>query len=230
MKNKLLLVAAKSQLEKALLDLERTKIVSPFDAIVVEKLSEVGQLITPQTPLAKLVATDTFEVQVSIPYEKLSWLPIRDMKKLQATPVTITQDLGRGNRIERKGHISRLLGDVDPSGRMARVLVAIDDPLGLKDSALRQSPFLIGTYVRVSIHGPVLENVFVLPRLVLREGQHVWMKSKSGTLDIQKVDVLWKTEENIVVGNGLQQGDELIISALPIAIPGMKVKTEIGED
>lgn len=224
------LVAAKSRLEKALLDLERTKIVSPFDAIVVEKLSEEGQLITPQTPLAKLVATDTFEVQVSIPYEKLSWLPIHDIKELQKTHVAVMQDLGRGKKIEKTGHILRLLGDVDPSGRMARVLVAIDDPLGRKDLTLRQTPFLIGTYVQVSIHGPILQNIFILPRLALREAQKVWIKSKAGTLDIQEVEVLWKTEENVVIGKGLYEGDEIIISALPIAIAGMKVKTETGED
>ncbi len=107
--------AAKSRLEKAKLNLERTILRAPFNAIVIQEFTEVSQLVTPQTSVATLVSTDEFRVQVSIPYEQLKWITIPNAVQAEGSKVLVTQELGNGEEVSQEGVILRLLGDVDPT-------------------------------------------------------------------------------------------------------------------
>jgi len=58
------LEAAESMLEQARLQLERTRVYAPFNAVVQDEFVDEGQLVNPQTQLATLIGTDRFWVQV----------------------------------------------------------------------------------------------------------------------------------------------------------------------
>ena len=70
------LAAAKADLKKASLELERTRIMAPFNAMVRSKLVDLGSQATPQEPLAELVGTDAYWVRVSVPVDRLEWIQI----------------------------------------------------------------------------------------------------------------------------------------------------------
>ncbi len=215
--------AAKSRLNKAEADLSRTKLSAPMDAVVISTKLEIGDYLSPQAELAKLAGTKMFRVQASIPVAKLKWLMVPGQESRFETPVDVIQDLGEMS-IVRKGYILRLLGDLDPNGRMARVLVGVEDPLG----AARESlfPLLIGSYVRVEFQGPLLEGVFALPRRVLHEEDKIWVKDKNNRLDVRTVNVLQRGQETVYVDEGLEEGDEIVISPIAIPIPGMLLEEE----
>lgn len=216
------LEAAKSHLEKSKIDLSRTKIRSPFDAIVVSTKIEVGDYLSPQVEFAKLVWTDLFRVQVSIPVSKLKWLELPSSENKQGSKVTVIQDLG-GMTIEREGYILRLLGDLDPNGRMARVLIGVKDPLGIHQEL--PFPLLIGSYVRVEFTGPELKDIVILPRSALREEDKVWVKNQEDKLEIRKVDVVQKDEDFAYIREGLETGDLVVVSPIAIPIPGMLLES-----
>ncbi|NJK88226.1 MAG: HlyD family efflux transporter periplasmic adaptor subunit [Myxococcales bacterium] len=69
--------AAESDLELAKLNLARTRVKAPFDAIIQEENVAVGQLVNPQASLAKLVATDVFRVQVAVPVASTAGFGLR---------------------------------------------------------------------------------------------------------------------------------------------------------
>lgn len=210
--------AAQSHLEKAQIDLSRTEIRTPFDAVVLSTKIEVGDYLSPQIEFAKLAGTEMFRVQVSIPVSKLKWLILPDNEAKQGLKVQVIQDLG-GVSIVREGHVLRLLGDLDPNGRMARVLVGVDDPLGVHQEL--PFPLLIGSYVRVDFEGPELEDIVVLPRRALREEDKVWVKNQDNQLEIRTVDVVQKDEEFAYIREGLQENDQIVVSPIAIPIPGM---------
>ncbi|NGX41901.1 MAG: p-hydroxybenzoic acid efflux pump subunit AaeA [Chlamydiae bacterium] len=220
------LSAAESKLEKAKLDLSRVVIRSPMNGIVITEAVEIGDYITPQSEIARIVATDEFRVQVSVPVSKLKWIQIPQDNREDGISVRIVQDVG-GMHIAREGKILRLLGNLDPSGRMARLLVAIEDPLGLKDPKSRDFPLLIGSYIYVEIDGPILKDIFVLPRETLRENEKVWIKNAQDQLEIRKVNIVQKQEEFVYIDEGLSDGEEVVISNLPLPIPGMELRTLI---
>ncbi|RLB64779.1 MAG: hypothetical protein DRI90_03765 [Deltaproteobacteria bacterium] len=233
--------AARSNIARAKLQLSKTALVAPFNAFVQQENVDEGQLVGPASQLAVLVGTDSFWVQVSLPMDKLDYvvLPQRGEK---GSPARVWVETGRG-RIEREGTVVRLLGDLDPVGRMARVLIEIDDPFQLREAAAAEDqpvaelsaaaegqavksklPLLLGAFVRVVIEGVELDHVAEIPRRALQPGKEVFLLSADGTLVIEKVQVVWGSEHTVLVSGPLKTGQRLILSTLPAPVAGMKLR------
>jgi len=221
------LEAARSGLEQATLSLERTTICAPFNALVKEEFIDLGQLVAPQTRIATLIGTDEYWVQVSIPVDRLQWVAIPGVNGDQGAAARVLHDVGPEAIVERTGRVVRLLGDLDPVGRMARVLVVVDDPLGLAaDSDNGALPLLIGAYVRVLIEGPVLDDVVVVPRRALREGDRIWVMNADDKLEIRNANIVWRRENDVILRKSVHEGDRIIVSRIPAPVPGLALRTE----
>ncbi len=214
------LKAANSDLEQARVNLARTRIYSPFNAFVRTKNVELGSQVAPQEQLAELVSTDEYWIQVSLPVDLLKWISISGNAGELGSKVRISYQKGS----ERMGSVIKLLGDLETDGRMARLLVSVKDPLGLKE--LNQPPLLIGEYVRVKIEGAQLDNVYSLPRTALRNGQELWIAGSGGKLEIRNVKTLWRDADTVLLAKGLKPGDQLIISDLGNPVEQMPIKIE----
>ena len=80
------------------------------------------------------------------------------------------------------------LGNLDPLGRMAKVLISIPDPLGLADhkgGIARR--VLLGSYVRLRIESGTLHDVYSIPRKALRENDRIWVRDADGRLAIREL-------------------------------------------
>ncbi|KKL60388.1 hypothetical protein LCGC14_2205810 [marine sediment metagenome] len=88
--------AAQSALEAAELARKRTVVRSPFNALVLGQNVSKGQLVTRQRPVATLVDTDEFYVQVSVSLDKLRWIRFPSKKKNAATRAEVAIELGGG--------------------------------------------------------------------------------------------------------------------------------------
>lgn len=218
------LQGTRSSLEKSLVDLKRTVIRAPFNALVIDEFVEVGQILSPQTKVATIVSTDEFRVQVSLPYDQLEWIRMPTDLKEHPVKVAILQDIGDGEVITRQGRVLRYLGDLDPNGRMVQLIIVIDDPLNLEDKESTIPPLLIGTYVEVLFQGPTMDNVIEIPRIAVRENKTVWVINQEGKLEIRKVEILSGDKQNVIIESGLEDGDKVVISNLTVAIPGMELK------
>lgn len=215
--------ATNAQLAQARLTLSRTTLRAPFRCLVREADVEVGQLVGPSARLAVLVDTAVFWVQVSLPLEAVAPLvrngptgPTID------APARIVQEVG-GRSVTREGRVVRLLGDLDPMGRMARVLVEIRDPLGLDTPSDAGLPMLLGAYVRVDIDAGRLDGVHEIPRTALRPGDTVWLL-ENGALVIREVTLAWRQEDTVLVASGLSDGELLVTSALAAPVAGMALR------
>ncbi len=235
------LESAKSAQAQAKRSVSKTTVRAPFNGFVKMEAVDVGQLVTQQTPLATLVGTDQFWVQVSVPVDKLPVIDVPGFNSKQGSKAIVVQEVG-GKRIEREGQVIRLLGDLDPIGRMARILVSIDDPFGLdnggkpskKDSettpnARSELPLLLGAYVEVAIEAKVIDEVVEVPRLALRNGDSVYVFGKENRLVVRRVDVAWRRAKTVLVRKGLAPGEEVVVSRLPSAVPGMLLRKSVDE-
>lgn len=221
------LEAAESTLEQAKLQLERTTVYAPFNAVAREEFVDEGQLVNPQTQLATLIGTDRFWVQVSVPVDRLQWMTFSNAGKDEAAKVRVVQEVSADTRIELPGRLVRLLGDLDPVGRMARVLVEIDDPLGLNSKKNPAGiPLMLGAYVRVEIEGRRAEEVFRVPRTAIREGDQVWIANEEDRLEVRPVEVFWRSKDTVLIRNGLHEGDRVVANSIPLPIPNMKLRVE----
>jgi len=136
--------------------------------------------------------------------------------------VTITQTVGEDTVIKRDGEIARLLGDVDPQGRLARIEVTIADPLGLKTGG--EKPLLLGTYVGVEFFGPKLKGIYKIPRIAVHDGDTLWIKNARDELEFRTVNILFSEDENVYINKGLEPGEEVVLTPLSLPIPGTKLR------
>ncbi len=122
------LESAKSALAKARLMRSRTIIRAPFNSVVMDEFVDQGQVVGPGTKIAVLADVDRYWVRASIPLEKLGWIQVPGVNSEQGSEVNVIQSSGHDSSIERKGRVIRLLPDLDPKGKMARVLIEISSP------------------------------------------------------------------------------------------------------
>jgi len=215
-----MLTAEKAEVRKAQLNLSRTRIRAPFNAIVRTKQVDIGSQVSGQEKLAELVGTDEYWIQVSIPVDRLNWIMI---PRHPAEPGSRVRILHR-NGYEIAGTVIKLLGDLGSEGRMARILVEVKDPLNFKKADKNQPALLIGEYVRIEIEGRKLQNVYQIPRTALRDNTNVWVVAKDNQLEIRRVEILWRDAKTVLLREGLEPDDQLIISDLPAPVSGMPVQ------
>ena len=207
--------AAKADVKKASLDLERTRLVAPFNAVVVERNANVGTQANTQEPLAVLAGSDTFYVRASIPVEQLKWM-VCDPEK--GSKVWINRPTGD----PRPGRVIRLESSLEEKGRTARILIATQKPLEGKN------PLFINEYVRIEIEGRTLNNTYKIPRSALHDDRRVWLATPKGTLEIREVDVAWRDAEEAFISGGLNNGEKLILTSLSAPVNGMKLRMKKG--
>lgn len=225
------LAAAQNALFKAELDLERCTVRAPFNALVLRENIDTGQVISPQMEIAVLAGTDQYWLQVSVSMEFLPWIKIPKEDE-KGSPVDIVQKTG-GKNIIREGHVIRLLGDLDPNGRLARLLISIDDPLNLKNNK-NQLPLLLGSYVTVNIEGKTMTDIMVIPRDAIRnldgeveanyhDYKGIWIMDRDNRLQIEPVEVVWREKGSVLVKTEIKDGIRLVTSDIPTPLRGMKL-------
>jgi RND family efflux transporter MFP subunit len=218
---------AKSRLAAAELALKRTTIIAPFNALVLKEFIDRGQLVSRQTNLANLAGTDQFWVRVSVPVSVLQRISFSGEPGIRGSAAEVIFESVSGLPVVRRGSVLRMMGDLDPEGRMARLLIIVDDPLNLREDSRKQKGrdrILLGSYVKVNIDAGFFDNVYSIPRQALREGDVLWVKDRNDTLQVRDVTVVWRRRDEVLVRADLVEGDTLILSRFQSPLPGMKVK------
>jgi RND family efflux transporter MFP subunit len=223
------LAAAKAALEQAELDLTRTRVVAPFDCRIRSESVDAGQYLRAGVEVGRVAGTARAEVVVPLPLEELRHLrvprPAETAKSAAAgSPATLILPVD-DQQYRWPGRVVRSLGEVDPAGRMARVVVAVDDPFGLHGTHTDSRPDLaLGLFVEVELHGATLPGVFPIPRSALRPGETVWLVDDAGQLLIRPVTVARREREEVCISRGLAAGDRVVLTALSGAANGMALR------
>jgi RND family efflux transporter MFP subunit len=222
-------LAAKATLQQAKLNLKRTLTVSPFNAIILERNANIGSWISTfstGTPLAKLVGINSFWIDVSLPMDKLKWLSIPGISDKPASAVKISYDSAWGAGVYRTGTVKRLKAEVEPSGRMAKLIIEVDDPLSQQPANKNAPPLVLGTFVRVAITGHILHDVIPLPESTLHDGQYLWLLDQKQTLIIKQVQPVWTEQGKIYLSRQqLPENAQVITSNLSTPVAGMQIQS-----
>jgi RND family efflux transporter MFP subunit len=216
--------AAEAALLRARRDRERTAIRAPFACVVLSENVDVGDVAAQQDVLAEVAGTEQFFVRATMPIGMLSHFAIPVNLKDKGACAIVRLQGSDGIVMQRTGFVVQQLGDLEQNGRMARVLIAVSEPLDESDV-----PLLLGSYVRCEIEGEVLSDVAVLPRSVVRDGSQVWVANEQNQLEVRDLDVVWQTQNEVYVSNGIVAGDRVVMTQLPAAIPGMELRVLNGE-
>jgi RND family efflux transporter MFP subunit len=221
------LASARSALESAQLDLERTTIRAPFSGILTSRLANLGDQADGAQSLGALAATDSFWVTVSVPVSQLRWIDIPRSRDEAGAAVRIFYPDAWGPDVYREGAVLRLEGALEEQGRMARLLIEVPDPLGLQGEGRER--LLLGAYVRAQIQGQTLQNVVALPPGLLQADDTVRVMRPDGRLELRPVTVIHRSAERVIVGEGLQAGERVVVTPLSGATDGMLLRVAASE-
>ncbi len=102
-----------SQLEKAQLDLARTKVVAPIDGVIIREMIEEDSYVQKGTSLVKIEDTSAVEVKCNLRMEDLYWLWAQSNEMPEGDAGSITRDYQiprAGTRRIRTGRPSLYVG------------------------------------------------------------------------------------------------------------------------
>jgi RND family efflux transporter MFP subunit len=219
--------ASKSSVDKALLDVNRCKVTAPFNGIIQSKYTELGGQVSPATHLLTLTGTDVYWVEAMVKVDDLKWIQIRQKNGELGSKVRVYDKDAWGKGVFREGRVSKLLPDVQDKGRMAKLLVVIEDPLALTPAHVGQAQLLLNTYVKVEIQGKPVANAIVVPRAILHD-ETLWVMTDASQLAIRPVEIAHKGRELVLITGGVTAGERLVTTNIAAPIDGMALRLDSG--
>lgn len=219
------LASAEAAVEQAELNLKRTKLRAPFNCRIRSENVDVGQYVRSGNSIAVVAGTDSAEIIVPLPLDELGWLKIPKpgtSEKGSRAYVTITVS---GKTYEWNGWIIRSLGEVDTKSRMMQVIVSVQDPYRLLEKGDGGIVLSGGTFVKVSIKGKKLIGIFAIPRTAVRDNSTVWIMDDENRLRIRPVTIIRREHDEVLVSEGLTEGESIVLTSLAGASDGMKLRS-----
>ncbi|MGM0451321.1 MAG: efflux RND transporter periplasmic adaptor subunit [Pseudomonadota bacterium] len=217
--------SAEAALKQAQLDLDRTRVTAPFNARVLSREVSVGTQVSNGESLGRLVGVEEYWVEATVPQSHLRWLRFDERGGETGAPATLRNDSAWPEDQHREGHLQRLVGELDDSSRLARVLITVEDPLALDSDSGDKPPLLIGSFLNTTIEGRKLEDVVRLDRNHIRRDDTIWVM-KDGELDIRDADIAFQDAEHAYVTSGVEDGESVVTSDLSTVVEGAALRTE----
>ena len=218
------LKAAEASLAQARMNLERTAITLPFDGRIVDTQVDVGQFITPGTPIGRAFATDVVEVRLPLNDNQLASLdlPIGYVANDDGLSVELSAVVG-GRTQFWSANLKRLDAAIESETRMIYGIAELHAPYTQNLSQLGM-PLAVGLYVNARIDGRELEDAYVIPRDALRAGNQVFVVNNDGRLEVRGVEVKHSSPQRAVIAAGLKQAERVVVSSIRNPIEGMALE------
>jgi RND family efflux transporter MFP subunit len=213
------LAADRADLQKALLNLERTEIKAPFDGRVIEENAGAGQYVSPGQPVATIFSTEVAEIVVPLEDESLYWFHVPGFTPGDGpgAPATVSARIA-GRNLTWQGRVDRSEGKVDERTRMINVIVRVEAPYATKP------PLAAGLFASVEIQGRTIPEAAIVPRAALRENDRVWVVDDTGRLAFRDIEVARLYPDRAILTDGLRAGELVVISPLNAVTDGMAVR------
>ena len=218
---------AEFALEQAQRDLQRTEIIAPFTGLVRSEQTDLGQFVNRGASIASIYAVDYVEVRLPIADEQLAYLdlPVVQRGELdEATAPTVTLSAQfAGGEYQWQGKLVRTEAEIDARSRMVQAVARIS----ARDSGSNDPEDLpppVGLFVQAEIEGRSADNVVVLPRSAIRNGNQVLVVDDDNRLRFRTVRILRIYEDEAYINAGLTAGERVCISPLQTVVEGMRVQ------
>jgi RND family efflux transporter MFP subunit len=233
------LAVYRSQLESARLDLKRTRISLPFNARIGDVNVEEQQFVQTGNVLLTADSLDVAEVEAQVPIGQF-----RSMVRAAAPRgLEMSFDADSLNRIVEKlgfeatvrlragedvvewpASFSRVSNTIDPKTRTVGVIVAVDGAYA-QASPGERPPLTKGMFVEIEVRVHPRDDVLVVPRSAVHDGK-AFLVSPDNRLEVRDIEKGLSQGSIVVVSNGLEPGEQIVVSDLVPAIEGMLLEPQ----
>ena len=208
------LARATAQQAQAMLDLERTRVYPPFEGRVTEVFVSPGDRVRPGDRLLAVYDTDTVELRAQIPIRRLPVV----RAALDRGETLAARAVVDGREIRAVLH--RLTAQVDPGSGGADGLFRVTE-----GNAWLQ----IGRTVEIILDLPPIHDAVTIPREALYGTNRVFVLDgeRMKSVEVERLGEIHAGEGDgrlILRSPHLKASDRMIVTHLPNAIDGLKVK------
>lgn len=217
------LASAKGDVAMAELNLERTKIVVPFDGRVKQTYADLGQYVTKGSRLATVYDSAAVEVRLPLTEKQASLinLPLTALstEEFSASVLPAVEITGSvaGQVHQWQGVLVRTDAFVDSNSRLYYAVVEVANPFA-------QAPLLPGLFVEAVITGKELDRVLVLPRAALYQRNQILTLDTDNKISSHTVRVLRKSDSQVWVQAELADNTRISIEKQSLTPSGSIVE------
>ncbi len=217
-----LLDVAKAQVSSAEKKLNKTEIVAPYAGRIQNVDIDLGATIIPGQPIGAIYTSSQIEITLAVKDNDLQFLSIpMDGRKLNPSEQALVQikSFYKGKNQTWIGRLERVDGVIDPVTRMINLIAVFKN-----DFIETEKPNLpIGLFVEALIDGIILKDIFLIPAKAISENNEVYIVNDNNELVSRQLSILKKYSDFVIVKDGLQAGERIVISKLSSASNGIKV-------
>lgn len=212
------LVSAKATLKNAKIDLGYTTITAPFDGVVGDNKVDVGSLVVAsQTQLVRLTKINPIEADFYI----------ADVDNLSRKT---NLDSGAWQQLNSEAILN--LNNENFTGKVTFIDNVVNTATG---SVLAKASFdnsegkiLPGAFGHIKMSGFVQKNAFNIPQVALQQSatNTYVLVVKDGKVSQKNVKTSYQTKDMVVVTEGLDEGDKIIVNNFLKIGVGAPVETD----
>lgn len=214
-----------TQLRQARIDLDRTEVRAPFDAIVQSRQVELGQYANRAQNIAVMYGADEVEVRLPLAIRQLGYLDVpldfRGELDRRVAPVVRLEGLYGGQQHVWFGRMVRTEATIAPDSNTVQSIVRVTQPQETEKNAI---PLPIGLFVEASISGREIDDIIALPRAVIRNNNQVLVVDAENKMYYREVEIFRFEEERVLISGGLAPGEIVCISPIQAVVNGMTVQ------
>lgn len=190
--------SARASLTQSREDLENTRIKSPVDGVILNRMISEGDVASTGTAI--------FEVANLIGFETRVFLPMSDWERVQIGQ-EVSMSLSSRSSEVATGVVSRKSPQLNASSGLGEVVVTLTEAA----SSVHQ-----GALVQSRINLETREGVVVIPRSAMVEKVDTYIEPETGTIELERTYSAFVNQgDSIAVRRtltlGIQQGDRIEI-------------------
>lgn len=197
-------------------NLDNTKVVAPFDAYVSKVTVDEGRLVNRNDHIALLSDASSYEIRFNLSDSEYGSL-LSTQTHILGQPVIALWKVGN-KEISLEGSVKYVGARIDPSIRGVDVIADVKD---VGNSQIRG-----GAFVEVIMQGNKLNNVASIPEDALftdNENVEFVYVITNNRLEVRRVKSLMKVGGNILISEGVLDGENVLTTRFTEAAEGVLV-------
>jgi RND family efflux transporter MFP subunit len=204
------------RLQQAKRNLENTVLKAPFTGIIRSSSVDVGKLVSANDVVVSLYQPDKLEAKFTLTDAQFGRLQ-NDPEGLIARKVTISWSIG--NQVRKyAGSIERIGAEINSSRGGVEVYARLLS--GGERIEIRP-----GAFVEIEVPDRMFKKTAKLPEQAIYNGGHVYVMAE-GKLHKRPIKIVAYDGENVLVSEGLQEGEKVLTTRIAEVGEGLRVREE----
>lgn len=202
------------ELERAERDLKRTRLVAPFDGFLSEVNAQVGQRVSVNDRIARLVGATQLEARGHLSDAQYGRL-LSD-GGLDGRLAKVVWTVG-DRKLAYDAVVARITAEIRPeTGGVTFYALLAADGLDL--------PIRPGAFVSIELPDRRFPDTVRIPSVALHDEDHVFVVGADDRLERRAVTPLARADNDVIVSGALQDGDALVLTRFNEIGPGVLVR------